>query len=303
MGYTKHEKEAKSSDEIIEVLLKTVSSGGNLLLNVGPKPDGTIPPEQVAILKDIAVWMKDNKEAIHGTEANPFGEFFDWGYCTVKGTDIYLHVTEWSEGKQIELPRLQNQVEKVELLGDSSRTLAISKSNGSRQILLSGKPVHGASVIKVSCAGDALQIEPPQLAETQGKIHLPVKYALNTGQRMSTLRHSIVNSQAVVEFAGGHPSERLIWDFAVKQPGRFNVLAECMLPGPDTIKPHSAFLQFGKSQEIGKELSGKLPADGLIKLGTIQLDTAGPEKLTLRVDGGRGGDALYLRAIHLIRAE
>jgi alpha-L-fucosidase len=274
-----------------------------LLLNIGPKPDGTIPPDQVAILKDIGKWMKDNKEAIQGTDANPFGEFFDWGYCTVKGTDIYLHVTEWDEGKSIELPRLLSKVESVELLGDPGRKLTLTKGDGSPQILLSGKPVHGASVIKVHCAGDALEIGEVQIAEDQGKIQLPVKYAKNSGQRMSTLRHSIVKSQAVVKFAGGHPSERLIWDFQVTQPGKFRVVAECMMPGPEKINPHSAFLKFSEKKELEKKLSGTLRADGLIDFGTIQLEWVGSEQLALRVAGGRSGDPLYLRAIHLMRAE
>ena len=303
-GYTKHEKEAKNSDELIEVLLKTVSSGGNLLLNIGPKPDGTIPDEQVAILKDIAAWMKDNKEAIHGSGANPFSEFFDWGYCTVNGTDIYLHVTEWSDGKIITLPRLQNNISNILLLGEPGRKLNWKKTDGNYAITLSGDPVHSfASVIKVICEGSDLVIDEVQLVESAGEVMLDVKYAQSGGQRMSTLRHSIVDSQAVAYFAGGHASERLTWDFEVRQPGKFKVLAECLQPGPETIRPRTVFLKFGSSPELEKDLNGSFPEKGQIDLGTVELDQAGPFQLALRVVGGRDNVPLYLRSMRLIRID
>lgn len=56
----------KSSREIIQTLVDTVSKGGNLLLNIGPKPDGTIPEPDQAILRDLGAWMRVNGEAIEG---------------------------------------------------------------------------------------------------------------------------------------------------------------------------------------------------------------------------------------------
>ena len=57
----------KSSREIIQTLVDTVSKNGNLLLNIGPKADGTLPDGDVNILKDIADWMSVNEEAVNGT--------------------------------------------------------------------------------------------------------------------------------------------------------------------------------------------------------------------------------------------
>ena len=58
----------KSSNEIICTLVDVVSKNGNLLLNIGPKADGTIPDGDKQILTDLAAWMKDNKEAIAGAK-------------------------------------------------------------------------------------------------------------------------------------------------------------------------------------------------------------------------------------------
>jgi len=58
----------KSAREVIEMLIETRAKGGNLLLNVGPTPGGTIPPEQAGILNEVALWMFINKESMEGIE-------------------------------------------------------------------------------------------------------------------------------------------------------------------------------------------------------------------------------------------
>ena len=54
----------KSGTELIDILIETRAKGGNLLLNIGPKPDGTVPEEQDARLREIALWNFVNGEAI-----------------------------------------------------------------------------------------------------------------------------------------------------------------------------------------------------------------------------------------------
>lgn len=299
-GYTKLNREPKSADELIVVLLKSASSGGNFLLNIGPKPDGTIPEDQVQILKEMAAWMKDNRESIHGSRANPFGEFFDWGLCTRKGTDLYLHVTEWKDGKTIMVPRLKNDVAAIRLLGDAGRKLKWKKAGNNVAITLSGDPLHtSASVIKVGCAGDALAIEPVQLTETDGVVDLSVRYGFSTGQRMRRLRHYIQNSTAVVNMSEGHPTETLSWTFQVKEPGTFRVKGDCLDPDVKRIK-RTVIL----TQESGDETSFTLSADKVsgqtIEFGTIRIEQPGEVRLSMKVKGGQE-TPLYLKGLRLIR--
>jgi len=61
------DEENKTPNEIIDALIDIVSKNGNLLLNLGPKPDGTIPEEQVKVLLAIGDWLKINGEGIYGT--------------------------------------------------------------------------------------------------------------------------------------------------------------------------------------------------------------------------------------------
>jgi len=300
-GYTKNKKVNKTPHDIILVLLKSVSSGGNLLLNVGPKPDGTIPEDQVEILKEIAVWMKDNKEAIHGTQGNPFQEFFDFGYCTVKGTDIYLHVSEWKDGKTITVPRLNNTVENATILGAPDRKLKWEQKGKDVLITLKGEKVHSsATVIKLSCSGDQLKIDSPQLRESNGIIELEVDYAKSYGSRMRTLRHSIQDGTAVADMSQGHPTERLIWDFVVDKPGTFQVTAKCMNSDLKKLVPRTVYLEVAGENEYSTSVSEEQLKDGFIDFGKIELKQTGPVSMNLRVEGGQI-NPLYLKSLKLNR--
>ena len=78
----------KSERELIHLLAGIVAKGGNLLLNVGPKPDGTLPEEAVKRLEAIGRWMDVNGEAIHGTR--PLPPYRTGQTClTRKGDTIY----------------------------------------------------------------------------------------------------------------------------------------------------------------------------------------------------------------------
>jgi len=83
----------KTTDELLEMLAKCVSLDGNFVLNFGPKGDGSIRNEELALAKGIGDWMSVNQEAIYGCEYAGF-EPQNWGYFTKKtGSDkIYMIV-------------------------------------------------------------------------------------------------------------------------------------------------------------------------------------------------------------------
>lgn len=66
-GYSKFDHDFKSSEELLYWVVDIASKGGNYLLNVGPKADGTIPAESLAALAGLGRWMKVNGDSIHGT--------------------------------------------------------------------------------------------------------------------------------------------------------------------------------------------------------------------------------------------
>ena len=96
----KHEK----AMEKLRSLINVVSHGGNFLLNIGPRGDGSVVEFESDVLKEIGAWLKVNGKAIYGTEASPFRENFAWGTSTRKDNKLYLILSgEYPTNGAIEL--------------------------------------------------------------------------------------------------------------------------------------------------------------------------------------------------------
>jgi alpha-L-fucosidase len=111
----KPDDKIKSAAEVISILVRTVGGDGNLLLNVGPMPDGRIEPRQVEVLAQVGAWMKRNGESIYGTRGGPFKPTSDIA-STRKGKTIYVHVLKWPDGA-VKLPYIPAKIVSAKVLG------------------------------------------------------------------------------------------------------------------------------------------------------------------------------------------
>ena len=179
-GYKINAQEYKTSEEIIGKLIQAVAHGGNYLLNVGPKGDGTIPEKDRQILAAVGKWTKANGEAIFGTRHTPyFGDRSftpEWGTCTQKDGNLYLFVTRWPKDNTIVVPLLQNRIKRISLLADAPRQpLPYQRSqdaNGNDTVVITvpnTPPQQVATVIAVECEGDSLELKPFKTAYDAGK--------------------------------------------------------------------------------------------------------------------------------------
>jgi alpha-L-fucosidase len=118
--YHEGEHNFKSVKELIHLLADTASKGGNLLLDVGPGPDGTIRPEFVERLLGMGAWLKVNGESIYGTTYGPL-QNLPFGRSTRQGKTVYLHVFDWPANGKLQVDGLAGRIVSVRLLTGSQR--------------------------------------------------------------------------------------------------------------------------------------------------------------------------------------
>lgn len=97
-GFNITDRTYKSTKDIIHLLVKAAGYGTNLLLNVGPMPNGEIQPEFVARLKEVGDWLQKNGTTIYGTKAGALKPQ-DWGVLTEKGNQAYVHILKKTTGR------------------------------------------------------------------------------------------------------------------------------------------------------------------------------------------------------------
>lgn len=110
----------KTPYEIISIFVDAVANGGNLLLDMGPMEDGTIPPEQVNVLKELGAWNRRNGEAIFNTVAGmPPGHFYGPSTLSKDSTTLYLFLLGKTSGSLM-LKGLNNKIQNISVLGTNA---------------------------------------------------------------------------------------------------------------------------------------------------------------------------------------
>ncbi|MGA2060040.1 MAG: alpha-L-fucosidase [Thermoguttaceae bacterium] len=121
-GYKKDDKSYKAISYFVRLLAKAAARGGNVLLNVGPRPDGKIDEPDAAILTAIGKWMKVNGQCIYGSQKTPL-DVQAWGESSRKGNMLFLHVFEWPKDGKLLLGGLKSDAAKAYLLADADKKL------------------------------------------------------------------------------------------------------------------------------------------------------------------------------------
>ncbi len=115
-GWHPGDPNVKSGMAVARTLVQCVSQGGNFLLNVGPRADGTIAPVQAKPLREAGAWLAANGESIYGCGGAPGGlTFRHFGWVTARKKTLYLHVCYWC-GEELVLGGLDNKVKSAVLL-------------------------------------------------------------------------------------------------------------------------------------------------------------------------------------------
>jgi alpha-L-fucosidase len=144
-----------SVDKLVDLLVDVVSKNGNLLLNVGPMADGTLPPLQVERLKGLGSWLQVNGEAIFGTRPWVRAEGQTSGGLpvryTVKGDSVYAIILEKPKESKVVIEGVMAEDKtRIQLLG-ASEELRWSQAGRALSISLPATvPSSEAHVLKIT---------------------------------------------------------------------------------------------------------------------------------------------------------
>jgi alpha-L-fucosidase len=119
-GYQQDDHNYKSTNQIIRILVECISMGGNLLLDIGPRFDGTICRQQVSILEELGRWTGKHAEAIYGTgEGLPAGHYYGPTALSPDRSTLYLYLTHQPIGPLM-LKGIVNEVKSIRVVGQNA---------------------------------------------------------------------------------------------------------------------------------------------------------------------------------------
>jgi alpha-L-fucosidase len=292
-GYDRSETVFKPADELVQKLVDITSKGGNLLLNIGPLPDGTIRAEEAERLAAIGHWVDRYGDAIFGSTASPFHLLPFFGRVTVRGNKLYVCVFDWPEDRQLVLPRLKTTVRSARLLGQPA-TLAAERRGGDVVIALPPQaPDAMASVVVVELAGPP-QVEPLRIAAAaDGSIGLPALYAEIEAQHGQRAKPMSKGGRAYIG-NWSNPADVVVWHFDLPRDGSYRVQIDA-LPAAKQALGQAVQVAAG-----GATVQGKIDGRGVELSSPLKL-AAGKITLAVRLPGAnrKGPPILDLYGVKL----
>ena len=127
-GFNIGDSNYKSAAELERRLVRAAGNNSNLLMNIGPYPNGEIDPQFVTRLHAVGEWMSKYGESIYGTRGGPIPPG-DWGVTTQKGDKVYVHVLNWN-APLLALPPITAKVTAAHSLIDAAPAEVTQSSSG-----------------------------------------------------------------------------------------------------------------------------------------------------------------------------
>ena len=120
-GYQKTDTNYKTPLQVMDLFVDCISKGGNLLLDIGPKADGTLPKEQQDLLKALGQWTKKHGSAIYGTRKGiPYDHFYGPTALSKDKKTLYLYVRDIPKDGKLVLKGISNRINVAYVVGEGS---------------------------------------------------------------------------------------------------------------------------------------------------------------------------------------
>jgi len=127
-GFNIGDSHYKSGEEVERRLVRAAGNNSNLLMNIGPYPNGEIDPQFQKRLRTVGEWLAKYGDSIYGTRGGPIAPA-DWGVTTQKGNNIYVHVLNWA-ATLLALPPIQGKITAAHVLLDNQPITFTQNADG-----------------------------------------------------------------------------------------------------------------------------------------------------------------------------
>ena len=276
-GYHKFDSSHKPVSHFIRLIASAASRGGNLLMNIGPKGDGTFDTKDVKILKGIGVWMDKNNESIYGSKASSL-PLQSWGVSTLKGNKLYLHVFNWPADGKLYVGGLKSSINKIYLLADAEKQFTFSKPNATDLLInLPTKAIDTVNTVIVIELKNGLQTDSVRYVST----NIPVTRLLAYDATQRGKGFSFGDGKTDRYYVEGWKSkdQNLSWDFRTASPANFKLRIKYLAPAETAGGMYAVSLDENFSQQY--VIDGAKSTSVITKeLGTVSL-SPGIHKLNI----------------------
>ncbi|TKJ37907.1 hypothetical protein CEE37_13160 [candidate division LCP-89 bacterium B3_LCP] len=227
-GYDPFANYFYSSRDLIRMLIDVCSKGGNLLLNVGPTPQGEIRSEHRKRMEDIGKWLDKNGESIFGSRPSVFERLPFYGKSTTKGNIVFLHVFMPPKDNILRIPLLENEIISASLLEGNTELDYVIKNNQIQVQLPNISIDENAFVVKLELDGKPSVITyTPRFGKKETMI-----FDGTAAEIISPQRHTIENIQyydkiLIKNWNEDNSDVQLKWDFEIEYDGRYEIMVHC----------------------------------------------------------------------------
>lgn len=241
-GYNRDDQNWRSTTYFVREIVKGIYKGGNVMLNVGPRADGSIPAEIKTRIQEIGQVIKRNKVGYYHTYPSPFREASqDWGLITQArdgaNTKLYLHVFEWPSDGIIRVNGLKNKVLKAVIPALGKQYQIVQKGLMLHINAPLREPVDYDTVIELTVQGKQVEVEHDLCGEINfGGIHMDIQNArlMNVGRLRSDEVDSLAHRNGENKNKGmyvpvsihgwKHEEAKALWRVYIPEAGEHELL-------------------------------------------------------------------------------
>ena len=228
-GYNSRQDKWKSTSTILKSMIGNVSLNGNLMLNIGPRADGSLPYEALSRLNDLGDWLKKNGNSIYGSEAFDLRtNLHDWGTLTYIEINhnkhyIFLHVFNWPLNRVLKLTGISSKPKKIYSLSDKEKnSLNFKHKTVLTEIKLPKNPFDKyVSVIVIEYDKKPIAIKGLVAESVEGGYSLNLEnhdFISGNGKIDESKRYGTIPKNILVQ-----KKQILKWKIFISEPGEYNV--------------------------------------------------------------------------------